>query len=207
MTARLRMALRRTTGFAARLPRRVSQDWSVPGVTTLSRHLKTLKEAIPCRGSGGPLQLRMGGTGIKVEGGKACGPTGRQAAGATVCPKTAQTWRHMAAQGGASGARSTSEPRRTRRKRVAGFANSEVGGMPMLPEQHPRSCRPARPPSKTALQDRPALEARQARPRHANEALCASGCFGRTVWRRWRGHRIVAASERGCIDESRRARV
>lgn len=58
------MALRQTTGFVENLLRLINLDWTVPGFSTLSRRQKSLKVAIPYRGSAGPLQLLIDSTGI-----------------------------------------------------------------------------------------------------------------------------------------------
>ena len=62
------MALRQTPGFVESLLRLIGLDWAVPEFSTLSRRQKTLKVNIPCRGSDGPLHLRIDSTGIKIEG-------------------------------------------------------------------------------------------------------------------------------------------
>ena len=61
------MALRPTTGFVESLFRLMGLDWAVPDFSTLRRRQKTLKVAIPYRGSQGPLHLLIDSTGIKVE--------------------------------------------------------------------------------------------------------------------------------------------
>ena len=62
------LALRQTTGFVESLLRWIGLDWTVPNFSTLSRRQKTLRVAIPYRGSQGPLHLLIDSTGIKVEG-------------------------------------------------------------------------------------------------------------------------------------------
>ncbi len=61
------MALRQTTGFVESLLELVGLDWPVPDFSTLCRRQKTLAVAIPFRGSAGPLDLLIDGTGIKAE--------------------------------------------------------------------------------------------------------------------------------------------
>ncbi len=53
------MALRQTAGFVGSLLPLAGLDWAVPDFSTLSRRQKTLVVNIPCRGSGGPLHLRI----------------------------------------------------------------------------------------------------------------------------------------------------
>ena len=56
------------TGFVASLSKLAGLDWPVPDVSTLRRRQKTLAVQLPCRGSGGPLQLLVDSTGIKARG-------------------------------------------------------------------------------------------------------------------------------------------
>lgn len=49
------MAFHQTTGFVESLLRLIGQDWAVSDFSTLSRCQKTLKVALPYRGSDGPL--------------------------------------------------------------------------------------------------------------------------------------------------------
>jgi hypothetical protein len=63
-----RLPLRQTAGMVASLLRLAGLDWPVPDYSTLCRRQKTLKVQIPYRRGGGPLNLLVDSTGIKVLG-------------------------------------------------------------------------------------------------------------------------------------------
>ncbi len=63
-----KLPLRQTTGMVASLLKLANLDWTVPDDTTLCRRQKTLAVQIPCRRAGGPLNLLVDSTGIKVLG-------------------------------------------------------------------------------------------------------------------------------------------
>ena len=64
----LKLPLRQTTGMVASLLKLANLDWTVPDYTTLCRRQKTLAVQIPYRRAGGPLNLLVDSTGIKVLG-------------------------------------------------------------------------------------------------------------------------------------------
>ncbi len=196
------MALRQTTGFVESLLRLIGLDWAVPNFSTLSRRQKTLKVNIPYRGSQGPLHLLIDSTGIKVEG------EGEWNAHKHGGPKR-RVWRKI----------HIGIDEKTVEIRAAGFTTGDVGDAPMLPElpdQIPpdqeigsvtadgafdtRKCHGAIaargataiiPPRKNARPRKPDTPGPIAR----NEALRASRCFGRTIWRRWGGYHRRSRAE------------
>jgi len=68
ITVLFKLPLRQTAGMVASLLRLAGLDWPVPDYSTLCRRQKTLKVQIPCRRSGGPLNLLVDSTGIKFLG-------------------------------------------------------------------------------------------------------------------------------------------
>src|SRR4028119_1084660 len=63
------LALRQTIGMVASLLRIAGlEDWPVPDYSTLCRRQKTVAIQIPCRRSGGSLNLLVDSTGVKVLG-------------------------------------------------------------------------------------------------------------------------------------------
>lgn len=62
------LALRQTIGMVASLLAMAGLDWPVPDYSTLCRRQKTVTVQIPCRRSGGPLNLLVDSTGVKMRG-------------------------------------------------------------------------------------------------------------------------------------------
>ena len=62
------LALRQTIGMVASLLKLAGLDWPVPDYSTLCRRQKTVAIQIPYRRSGGPLNLLVDSTGVKVLG-------------------------------------------------------------------------------------------------------------------------------------------
>ena len=63
------LALRQTMGMVASLLNLAGlEDWPVPDFSTLCRRQRTVTIQIPSRGSGGPLNLLVDSTGVKVRG-------------------------------------------------------------------------------------------------------------------------------------------
>lgn len=203
------MALRQTTGFVESRLRVVGLEWTVPGLSTLSRRQKTLAVTIPYRGSQGPVDLLIDSTGIKAEG--------------------EGEW-HARKRGGAK--------RRLWRKihigvdeqtleiRAIEVTSSSVGDAPILPEllsqisadvesgsvtadgaYDRRKCNNAIadrvahaviPPRKNAKPWKPSTASAIAR----NEALRASKHLGRAIWRKWVGYhrRGRAETKMHCVE-------
>ena len=63
-----KLPVRQTAGRVASLLQLAGLNWPVPDYSTLCRRQKTLKVQIPCRRSGGPLNLLVDSTGIKFLG-------------------------------------------------------------------------------------------------------------------------------------------
>lgn len=157
------MALWQTTGFVESFLRLVDLDWAVPDFSTLSRHQKAVALTIPYRGSQGPLNLLIDGTGIKAE--------------------SEGEW-HARKHGGAK--------RRLRRKihigvdeqtleiRALEITGSNVGDAQM--PRRPRRLR--RPCGHTATQKRPTVEASDHGRHRPDRALRALKYLGRAIWRK-----------------------
>jgi IS5 family transposase len=62
------LALRQAIGMVASLLRMAGLDWPVPDFSTLCRRQKTVSIQIPFRRAGGPLNLLVDSTGVKVRG-------------------------------------------------------------------------------------------------------------------------------------------
>lgn len=202
------MPLRQTAGFVASLLRLVGLDRTVPDFSTLCRRQRTLNVAIPYRGGAGPLNLLIDSTGIKAEG------EGEWNAGKHGGPKR-RIWRKI----------HIGIDKETLEVRAVEITGSNIGDAPVLPElldQIPanehigsvtadgaddtRKCHEAIaarnavaviPPRKNAKPWRPTSPGAVAR----NEALRASKCLGRAIWRRWSGYhrRSRVGSKLNCI--------
>ena len=202
------MALRQTTGFVESLLRLISLDWDVPDFSTLCRRQKTLTVHIPYRPSTGALHLLIDSTGIKVEG------EGEWNARKHGGPKR-RVWRkvHLGID------------EQTLEIRAVEITTSDVGDACMLPEllsQIPsdqeiasvtadgaydtrkchdaiakRSAAAVIPPRKNAKPWKDITAGAVAR----NEALRASKCLGRALWRRWSGYhrRSRAETKMHCV--------
>ena len=62
------LALRQAIGMVAGLPRLAGLDWPAPDCSTLCRGQRTVTVPIPCRRSGGSLNLLVDRTGVKMAG-------------------------------------------------------------------------------------------------------------------------------------------
>src|ERR687894_1528467 len=62
------LALRQTIGMVASLLKLAGLDWPVPDYSTLCRRQKTVTIQIPYRRSGGPLNLLVDSTRVKISG-------------------------------------------------------------------------------------------------------------------------------------------
>ena len=111
------LPLRQTTGFLESLLKRVGLDWSVPDYSTLCRRQRPLSVAIPYKGSAGPLNLLIDGTGIKAEG------EGEWNARKHSGPKR-RLWRKL----------HTGVDEETLEIRAIEVTSSSIGDAPMLPD-------------------------------------------------------------------------
>lgn len=196
------MALRQTTGFVESLLRLVGLDWAMPDFSTLSRRQKTLAVNIPYRGSKGPLHLLIDSTGIKVEGEGEWHP--RKHGG----PKR-RVWRkiHLGID------------EKTLEVRAVEITASHIGDAPVLPDllgQIPPDEEIGCVTADGAYDTRKCLDAIAERSAHAvipprrnakpwktvtagaiarNEALRASKCLGRALWRKWSGYHRRSRAE------------
>jgi len=62
------LALRQAIGMVASLLKMAGLDWPVPDDSTLCRRQKTVSIQVPCRRSGGDLNLLVDSTGVKMRG-------------------------------------------------------------------------------------------------------------------------------------------
>ena len=196
------LALRQTIGMVASLLAMAGLDWPVPDYSTLCRRQKTVTVQIPYRRSGGPLNLLVDSTGVKMRGD---GEWQVRKHG----PSRQRQWRkvHLAMDAATGDIRAVE------------FTPSRAGDSPVLPdllEQIPRSeqigsvtadgafdtrrCHtaivergataiiPIRRNGRTWKEDCPAARAR-------NEILRASRRFGRAFWKRWTGYHVRSRIE------------
>ena len=93
----LKLPLRQTAGMIASLLRLAGLDWPVPDHATLCRRQKTLQVQIPYRRAGGPLNLLVDSTGIKLLGDGAwqARKHGVQGRRARRRQRGADRWRHL----------------------------------------------------------------------------------------------------------------
>lgn len=201
------LALRQAIGMAASLLKMAGLDWPVPDTSTLCRRQKTVTIQIPYRRAGGPLNLLVDSTGVKVRGD---GEWQVRKHGAS----RRRQWRKVhLAMDAATGDIQAVE-----------FTSSQQGDSPVLPNllaQIPanqsigtvtadgaydtRRCHtaivehgataiiPIRKNGRPWKEDCPAARAR-------NEILRATKHFGRAFWKRWTGHHArsrVEAKMRG----------
>ena len=190
------LALRQTIGMVASLLRMAGlEDWPVPDYTTLCRRQKTVAIQIPYRRSGGPLNLLVDSTGVKVRGD---GEWQVRRHGAS----RRRQWRkvHLAMDVATGDIRAVE------------FTPSREGDSPVLPDlldQIPRDEQIGTVTADgafdtrrchTAIVDRGATAIipirRNGRPwkedcaaaKARNEILRASRHFGRAFWKRWTGY-------------------
>ena len=177
------------------LLRLIGLDRDVPDFSTLSRRQNTLAVNIPHRGAQGPMHLLIDSTGIKVEG------EGEWNARKHGRAKR-RVWRKI----------HIGIDEETLEVRAVEVTSSDIGDAPMLPEllaripadqdiasvtadgaYDTRKCHDAIaerganaviPPRKNAKPWKTATAGAIAR----NEALRASKCLGRALWRRWSGY-------------------
>lgn len=188
-------------GFVERLLRLIGLDWAVPDLSILSRRLNTLKVNISYRGSQGPMHLPIESPGIKVEGEGAWTEEGQQTIRGTVFPTTMRKqWRF---------GQSRSPPAtEATRLLLPGLltrvpTGQEIAGVTADGACDPRKCHDAVadrgahaviPPCRNAGPWKTTTAGAVSR----NEALRASKCFGRTLWRRRVAAAAKAASKPGC---------
>ena len=196
------LALRQTIGMVESLLRLAGLDWPVPDYSTLCRRQKTVTIQIPFRRAGGPLNLLVDSTGVKVLGDGAWqvrkhGPSRRR------------PWRkvHLAMDTATGDVRAVE------------FTSSREGDSPVLPDllaQIPadqpiatitgdgaydtRACHtaiadrgataiiPIRRNGRAWKEDSPAARAR-------NETLRATRRFGRALWKRLTGYHSRSRAE------------
>jgi len=196
------LALRQTIGMVESLLRLAGLDWPVPDYSTLCRRQKTVTIQIPFRRAGGPLNLLVDSTGVKVLGDgewqvRKHGPSRRR------------QWRkvHLAMDTATGDVRAVE------------FTSSREGDSPVLPDllaQIPadqpiatitgdgaydtRACHtaiadrgataiiPIRRNGRAWKEDSPAARAR-------NETLRATRRFGRALWKRLTGYHSRSRAE------------